>query len=157
VAATQKLNFGKATSYLERWLANTTKPAYDQSRQEAAIFYAICSNNQAVIDQEKIDKTLLKRPRLKWKRGCGLYGARPKESFYLILLAISQQEGNYQRLADLLSFWSSNPQPRRIIGRSSHGVYLNLAAQEKERKRRRVNITRVHPLRSSDGHKASGS
>jgi len=53
------------------------------------------------------------------EKGLRHWSPRPKESFYLILLAISQQEGNYQRLADLLEFWSSNPQPRRIIGRSS--------------------------------------
>ena len=142
VPATQKQHFAKATSYLERWMANTTKPVYDQSRQEAAIFYANLLYNQAVIDQDKIDKALLKKAETEVEKGLRM-SPRPKESFYLILLAISQQEGNYPRLADLLEFLVKQSPAKKDYWSQLAGVYLNLAAQEKNEAKAREYNTRA--------------
>ena len=142
VMAVQKQNFAKATSYLERWLTNTTKPIYDQSRQEAAVFYANLLYNQAVIDQEKIDMSLIQKAEVEVEKGLRM-SARPKEAFYLILLAISQQKGNYPRLAELLEYLVKQSPAKKDYWAQLAGVYLNLAAQEKDEKVARDYNTRA--------------
>lgn len=142
VAAVQKQNFAKATSYLERWLSTTTKPDSDQSRQEAAVFYANLLYNQAVIDQDKIDMNLIKKAEVEVEKGLRMT-ARPKEAFYLILLAISQQQGNYTRLADLLEFLVKQSPAKKDYWSQLAGVYLNLAAQDKDEKAAREYNTRA--------------
>lgn len=134
VAAVQKQDFAKATSYLERWMGSTTKPNYDQSRQEAQIFYANLLYNQAVIDPEKIDPNLLKKAEVEVEKGLRM-SPRPKDSFYLILLAISQQQGNYIRLAELLELMVKQTPQKKDYWSQLAGVYGNLAAQEKDERK----------------------
>ncbi len=143
VRAAQKEGFAKATSYLERWIANSKKPPGDQSRQEAAVFYANLLYNQAVIDPDKIDMNLLHKSEVEVEKGLRMT-PRPKENLYLILLAISQQQGNYNRLADLLEFLVKQTPTKKDYWGQLEGVYLNLAAQEKdERKAREYNIRAI--------------
>jgi hypothetical protein len=142
VPGVQKTNFAKATSYLERWLANTKKPESDQARQEAAIFYANLLYNQAVIDQDNINMDLIKKAEVEVEKGLRM-SARPKEAFYLILLAISQQQGNYPRLADLLELLVKKTPAKKDYWSQLAGVYLNLAAQEKDEKKAREYNTRA--------------
>lgn len=146
VPAVQKQNFGKANSYLERWLANTTRPLSDPSRQEAAIFYANLLYNQAVIDPENIDKEYLAKAEIEVEKGLRM-NARPKETFYVILLAIAQQQGNYTRLAEILELLVKQSPQKKDYWSQLAGVYGNLAALEKdEQKIREYNIRSIHAI-----------
>jgi hypothetical protein len=133
VPATQKQYFAKAASYLERWMRDTTKPAFDPSRQEAALFYGNLLYNEAVVsgDPDQVDKDLLKRAEVEINKGL-LISPRPKDSFYLILLAIAQQENNYQRLADLLELLVKQYPAKKDYWPQLASVYLNLANSEKD-------------------------
>lgn len=132
--AVQKENFAKATTYISRWLANTNKPVTDQSRQEAQIIYANLLYNQAVIDPEKVDMTFIRKAEAEVQKGLRMT-PHPKESFYVILLAISQQEGNYPQLADFLELLvKQNPQKKDYWSQLA-GVYGNLASLEKDEKK----------------------
>lgn len=142
VPAAQKQGFAKATSYLERWIANSKKPPSDQSRQEAAVFYANLLYNQAVINPDKIDMNLLHKAEVEVEKGLRM-SPRPKENLYLILLAISQQQGNYSRLADLLEFLVKQSPTKKDYWGQLEGVYLNLAAQEKDERKAREYNTRA--------------
>lgn len=131
--AIQKQYFSKAASYLERWMRDATKPAFDPSRQDAALFYGNLLYNEAVINPEHIDQQLLKRAEAEIQKGL-LISPRPKDSFYLILLAIAQQENNYPRLAELLEFLVKQYPAKKDYWPQLAGVYLNLANSEKDPK-----------------------
>jgi hypothetical protein len=146
VAAVQKAHFAKANAYLERWLANTTKPLSDPSRQDAAIFYSNLLYNQAVIDPEKVDMEFLRKAEAEVEKGLRM-STNPKETFYIILLAISQQQGNYTRLADILELMVKQYPQKKDYWAQLAGVYGNLAALEKnERKVREYNIRSIHAI-----------
>ena len=146
VPAVQKQNFAKANSYLERWLANTTRPETDPTRQEAAIFYANLLYNQAVIDPDNINKEFLNKAEVEVEKGLRM-SARPKETFYVILLAIAQQKGDYHRLAELLELLVKQSPQKKDYWAQLAGVYGNLAALEKdEDKIREYNIRSINAI-----------
>lgn len=136
-------DFNKATAYLERWMANTKKPPSDSSRQEAEIFYSSLLYNRAVINPAKIDFPLLHKAEAEIQKGLRM-SPHPKEAFYQMLLAISQQENNYQRLSRLLEMLVVQYPQKKDYWSELENVYLNLAAQEKnEQKSREYSIRAI--------------
>ncbi len=128
-AAVQKESFAKAQSYLQRWFANNTKPDYDPAIQEAAIFHASLLYNQAALDQENIDKELLKKAEAEVERGLRLT-PRPKDTLYILLLAINQTLNNYEKLADVLELLVKQYPAKKDYWGQLAGVYLTLANQQ---------------------------
>ena len=146
VPAVQKQNFAKSTAYLERWFAENTKPSSDPAIQEASIFYANLLYNQAVIDPDNVDKEYLRKAEAEVERGLRLT-TRPKETFYIILLAISQQQGNYARLAEILELLVKQYPQKKDYWSQLAGVYGNLAALEtNEKKVREYNIRSIYAI-----------
>jgi hypothetical protein len=127
--AAQKQSFAKAQSYLERWFANNTKPDYDPAIQEAAIFHASLLYNQAASDQENVDKELLKRAEAEVHRGLRLT-TRPKDTLYILLLAINQTLNNYEKLAEILELLVKQYPAKKDYWSQLAGVYLTLANQQ---------------------------
>ena len=142
VEATQKQNFAKASAYLERWFANNKKPPYDTATQDAVLFLASLLYNQAVIDQENIDQKLLKRAEEEVERGLRLT-TKPKDTLYVLQLAINQQLNNYERLAEILELLVKQYPAKKDYWSQLSGVYLNLAAQTKDEKLAREYNTRA--------------
>jgi predicted Zn-dependent protease len=140
--ATQKQNFAKAVGYLDRWMANTDKPERDPSRQEAQLFYSNVLYNQAVIDPENINKELLNKAEVEVEKGLRM-SAHPKDTFYLILLAITQQKGDMPRLAELLELLVTISPAKKDYWSQLGGIYLNLAAQEKDESKAKEYNTRA--------------
>lgn len=141
--AVQKQNFAKSIAYLQRWMRDTTKPPYDQSRQDAILFYANVLYNQAVSgNPDHPDPELMKQAEAEIQKGLRL-NVRPKESFYLILLAISQQQGNYERLADILELLVKQYPAKKDYWSQLAGVYVNLATLEKDENKAREYNTRA--------------
>jgi len=141
--AVQKANFAKTVAYLQRWMRDSTKPPYDQSRQDATLFYANVLYNQAVSgDPEHPDPELLKQSEAEIEKGLRLT-THPKENFYLILLAISQQQQNYERLADILELLVKQHPAKKDYWPQLAGVYSNLAVQEKNPEKAKEYNTRA--------------
>lgn len=128
--AQQKQYFAKAISYLERWLADSQKPPLDPARAEASMFFANVLYQQAVIDPEKVDMALVKRAGEQIELALRS-SIRPKESSYLILLAVAQQEGNWVRLGEILELLVKQYPGKKDYWSQLVGVYGTLAAQEK--------------------------
>lgn len=142
-AALQQQYFGRAVSYLERWLKNTDKPDRDPTRQEAQLFFANVLYNQAVLNPDNINQNLLNRAEAEVEKGLRMT-PRPKDTFYLILLAIAQQKGDMVRLAELLELLVKMSPAKKDYWSQLGGVYLNLAAaQEKDPKQAKEFNTRA--------------
>lgn len=140
--ALQQQNFAKATQLLKRWIANTPKPPTDPARQEAEIFYCSLLYNQAVINSERIDQKKVREAGEEIERGLRMI-ARPKETLYLLLLAVTQQEGNYAKLGDLLELLVKQYPSKKDYWAQLAGVYLTLAGAEKDERRARELNTRA--------------
>lgn len=142
VPAVQKQQFAKATTYIERWIANTTKPPQDPTRQEAAVFYALVLYNQGVQDPAHIDMSLIDRAEVEVKKGLRM-SAHPKDTFYLLLLSIAQQKNDYPKLAEILEYLVKLTPAKKDYWSQLAGVYLNLAQNEKNEQKARDFNTRA--------------
>jgi len=141
--AAQRQAFDKAIGYLDRWMKNTDKPDRDQSRQEAQLFYANVLYNLAVLDPDHVNQDLLKRAETEAEKGLRM-APKPRDTLYLILLAIAQQQNDYVRLAELLELLVEQTPAKKDYWSQLGGVYLTLAGQEKdERKAREYNIRAI--------------
>lgn len=142
VPAVQKQHFAKAVDYLKRWMANTERPDRDPTRQEAQLFYANVLYNQAVIDANNIDMELLSQSEAEVQKALQM-SARPKDTLYLILLAITQQKGDMVRLAELLELLVKMTPAKQDYWAQLAGVYLNLANDEKDPRQAKEYNTRA--------------
>lgn len=140
--AVQQKYFAKAGELLQRWMRDTTKPPFDPSRQDATLFYGNLLYNEAVIDQEHINHDLLKKAQVEIEHGLRI-SPHPKDSYYLILLAIAQQLGDYPRLGDLLELLVTQYPAKKDYWPQLEGVYLNLASLEKNEARAKEWNTRA--------------
>ncbi len=134
VVEAQKQAFAKASTYLQRWFVDNKKPDYDPAMQEAAIFHASLLYNQAVIDPENIDKELIKKAEDEIQRGLRLT-TRPKDTLYILLLAINQQLNNYERLSEILELLVKQYPAKKDYWAQLAGVYLTLANQQNQDQR----------------------
>lgn len=131
--AFQKASFSKAIQYLERWLATTKKGPRDTQRQDAFVLYASLLYNQAVIDEKNINFDLLKKAEAEAQKGLRL-SVRPNERFYILLLAIGQQQNDYASLADILELLVKQYPNKKDYWSQLAGVYVTLASEEQEKK-----------------------
>ena len=129
--ALQAQYFEKATAYVERWLANTKKPANDPALQETLIFYAQVLYTRGSIDPNHIDMDLMHKAQAQVDNGL-LHAIQPKEGLYLLKLAILQQEGNYAPAAQTLELLVKRDPKKKDYWPQLAGVYLNLAASSKD-------------------------
>jgi len=142
VPALQKQNFAKSIAYWRRWIANTDKPDRDPQRQEAQLYYANVLYNEAAINPEKVDTDLLHQAQEAVEQGLRM-SPHPKDTFYVILLAITQQENNYPKLAEILELLVKMSPGKKDYWSQLAGIYLNLAASEKNEKRAKEYNTRA--------------
>jgi len=145
----QRNYYAKATALLERWLAHTKKPPTDAARQDAAVFYASLLYNQATLNPDKVDRDFLRRAETAVEQGLRMV-SRPKEGLYQLYLAISQQENNYPRLAQLLELLVKQHPQKKDYWSELSNVYLNLAGEaEKNRhneEAREYNIRAINAI-----------
>lgn len=138
----QKQHFAKSIAFLERWLKGTDKPDRDPTRQDAQVFFANVLYNLASLDPDNIDQDLLKKAEQEVQKGLRMT-TKPKETLYLILLAIAQQQNDYPRLAELLELLLAKSPSKKDFWPQLAGVYLALAAQEKDEVKAREHYTRA--------------
>jgi tetratricopeptide (TPR) repeat protein len=92
----QRAKYAKAYSTLRRWLDLTPKPNADAQYFAASILY-----NQATNNPKEVDKALMQQALAEANKGL-LLSLKPKQEFYMLLMTIHQQLGEYGRSAEYL-------------------------------------------------------
>ncbi len=121
VPAVQHQYVDKAAGYFKKWLAATPKPSSD-----IELFYASILYNQAAVDPKNINTTLLKQAQLEVEKAISST-VHPKEGFYVLLLAILQQENDMVRSAETLEIMVKEYPQKKDYWPSLWATYLNMA------------------------------
>ena len=137
-ATVQKNYFNKSSAYIKRWLQTTPK-----KNQEASLFYASILYNQAVVNPDKVDFDLIKRVQTEVQEGL-LTSLKPKEGFYVLLLASLQQIGDLAGSAEILEQMVKVKPDNRTYWLQLLATYLNLGGgTEKDEQKSRESFARA--------------
>jgi hypothetical protein len=136
--AAQKAYLTKALQSMKRWLQTTPK-----KNPDASLFYASILYNQAVSSGEKVDLNLIKEARHEIDEGL-LSSLKPKDSFYVLLLATIQQEGDTPKAAEILEMLVKQKPENKQYWQQLWATYLNIATAtgEKDEAKIRENYAR---------------
>lgn len=138
VPAKQQQDFNKSAAYIKRWLQTAPK-----KNQEAALFYASILYNQAVVNPEKVDLELVKKAKAEVQEGL-LSAIKPKEGFYVLLLAALQQQGDVAGSAEVLEQMVRMKPDNKTYWLQLMASYLNMGgSNEKDETKTRENIARA--------------
>jgi hypothetical protein len=129
--AQQQALVNRALSYLRRYLQNAKKPT-----PETQMFYAQLLYQQAAADPNHVNQDLLKQARDVVEKAM-LTQLNPKEGFYMLYLAILQQQNETERAADMLELIVKKFPGKKDYWPALLGSYLNLASNEKNPERQR--------------------
>ena len=140
--ALQQQYLSKSTDYAKRWLDHTDKPPSDQQRQEVMLFYVNVLYNRAVLNPAAADLKLMKQCEAEIEK-CLQTINHPKETFYVLLLAALQQEGNYARSAEILELLVKQYPAKKDYWSQLVPIYLNLAFDKDEEKGRDNNVRAI--------------
>ncbi len=142
VPAVQRQYIDKSAAFFRKWLAATPKPPADIS-----MFYASILYNQAVVDPKKVDTALLKQARTEVEKGIA-NSIHPKEGFYVLLLAILQQENDAVHSAELLELLVKQFPQKKDYWPSLWATYLNMANEASIGEKKDENKVRENYIRS---------
>ncbi|MGH9772645.1 MAG: tetratricopeptide repeat protein, partial [Candidatus Acidiferrales bacterium] len=124
--AVQRRDVNASAQYLKAYLAHTPKPEADTQMLYAQILYY-----RATSDEGHIDQAALKEARQIVEEGLKT-AVHPRESFYLLLLTIMQQQNDNTHAAQVMEVvLRSNPN-RKDIWPTLFSTYYNLASTSKE-------------------------
>lgn len=135
--AVQQRGVVRASAYLKRHLQNSPKPTI-----ETQMFYAQMLYQQAVVNPNQVDQALLKQSREVIENSM-LSQIEPREGFYMLLLAILQQENDITRSAELLELIVKKYPEKKDYWPLLTSMYLNLASSESEEHARRQHYVRA--------------
>jgi tetratricopeptide (TPR) repeat protein len=138
VPAKQQQDFNKSASYIKRWLQTAPK-----KNQEGALFYASILYNQAVVNPEKVDMELIKKSKAEVQEGL-LTAIKPKDGFYILLLAALQQQGDVAASAEILELMVRMKPDNKTYWQQLMASYLNMGGgNEKDETKTRENVARA--------------
>lgn len=140
--ALQQQYLNKSTDYAKRWLDHDTNSGQDPKRQEVMLFYVNVLYNRAVLNPATVDLKLMKECEAAIE-ACLLTINHPKETFYVLLLAAYQQEGNFARSAEVLEQLVRKYPAKKDYWSQLVPIYLNLAFDKDEQKSRENNIRAI--------------
>lgn len=123
----QRSNFEKASASIRRWLKNNTKPNPDAQLFAASILY-----NQATLNPEQVDQKLVAQAKSEAEKGL-LMSIKPKDTFYVLILAALQQQGNMKDAAELLELLVKQSPTNRQYWQQLAGAYLALGGDLAEK------------------------
>jgi tetratricopeptide (TPR) repeat protein len=135
--AVQQRAVAQASAYLKRHLTNSPKPTL-----ATQMFYAQLLYQQAVANQNQVNTDLLRQAREVIEQSMQST-LQPAEGFYMLLLAILQQENDVERSADLLELLVKKFPQKRDYWPLLMSTYLNLASNENDDLRRREHYVRA--------------
>ena len=138
VTSVQQQYFNKSSAYIKRWLQTSPK-----KNQEAALFYASILYNQAVVNPDKVDMALVRAAKQEVQEGL-LTALKPKEGFYVLLLAALQQEGDVAGSAEILEQMVKQKPDNKTYWLQLMATYLNMGgSNEKDEAKTRENFARA--------------
>ncbi len=143
--ALQQQYLNKSTDYAKRWLDKDTNSGQDPKRQEVMLFYVNVLYNRAVLNPTTVDLKLMKECEAAIE-ACLLTINHPKETFYVLLLAAYQQEGNFARSAEVLEQLVKKYPAKKDYWSQLVPIYLNLAFDKDEQKSRENNIRAIFTI-----------
>lgn len=129
--AEQQKQVTRSAAYLKRHLDNSPKPSL-----ETQMFYAQLLYQQAVADPNNPNKDLLRQAREVIEKSM-MSTLQPKEGFYLLLMAILQQENAMVRSAEILELFLKKFPQKKDYWQPLMATYLNLASTENDEMRKR--------------------
>ena len=140
--ALQQQYVSKATDFAKRWLAHNEKTGQDPQRQDVMLFYVNMLYNRAVLNPAAIDLKLIKECELAIQ-DCLLNINRPKETFYVLLLAAYQQEGNFARAAEIFELLVKQYPTKKDYWTQLVPIYLNLGFDKDPERGREFNVRAI--------------
>lgn len=140
--ALQQQYLSKSTDYAKRWLDHDDHSGQDPKRQEVMLFYVTLLYNRAVINPAMVDLKLMKFCEAEIENSL-LSINHPKETFYVLLLAAYQQEGNFARSAEVLEQLVKQYPAKKDYWAQLVPIYLNLAFDKNEERGRQFNIRAI--------------
>ncbi len=140
--ALQQQYLSRSTDYAKRWLDHNDKTGQDPQRQEVMLFYANVLYNRAVLIPTAIDLKLMKEVEAEIQHSLVSIN-HPKETFYILLLAAYQQEGNFARAAEILELLAKQYPAKKEYWQQLVPIYLNLAFDKDETKGREFNVRAI--------------
>ena len=124
--AAQQRQINRALAYLKRHLDNAKKPSIETQALYAQLLY-----QQAVADSAHINKDLLNQALTVVDKAM-LSTLQPKEPFYMLKLAILQQQNEIQKSGEILELIVKKFPGKKDYWPLLMATYLNLASQEKD-------------------------
>lgn len=115
----------QAASYLKSYLQKTPKPDSDVEMLYAQILFY-----QATADSAHVNQPLLAEARSVVEKGM-LGAIHPKEGYYLLLLAILQQQNDYIHSAEVMELLLKQFPQKKDVWPMLFGTYVNLAGSVK--------------------------
>lgn len=112
--------YAKAYTFVRRWLdqSNIANPDYQQ-------FAASILLQQAQLNPDKVDMGLVKQAQIETEKGLRM-SVKPKEVFYVLLLATLQQQGDYKRSAEVLELLVKQVPNNKTYWQQLAATYLQL-------------------------------
>lgn len=111
----------KAYDTIKVYLASTDKP-----KVEAVSYAATMMYTQATLDGDNPDKKLLAESKELAEKGL-LLSAKPRESFYVLVLAALQQEGKNKEAGEILELLVTLNPTSKQFWQQLQATYLNIA------------------------------
>lgn len=138
----QAVMINKAANYLKQYLQGAAKP-----EPEVQMLYAQILYFQATSDEKHINQEALKEARAIIERGM-LTSIRPKESFYLLLLAVLQQQNDTAKSAEVMEVLLKQYPNKKDVWPMLFATYVNLAGGSKQdsRQQREYYIRAINTL-----------
>jgi hypothetical protein len=146
--AQQQQQITRAGQYLKRYLDKAGQPGALHSKTETQVysdmqlFYAQVLAYQATLDSKNVNRDLLEQAR-KIVEQAMHSSIHPKESAYVLLLSILQQEEDYKTAADVLELTLKLFPNKKDLWPSLMSTYNTLANETKDEKERQMYFVRA--------------
>ena len=124
VPAVQQKYINQAAGYFRRYLADAKSPTPD-----IEFFYASLLFNQAMLDSTKVDQNLLKQAHVAMDKTMQAT-VHPKENYYVLLMAILQQENDLVRSAEVIEQILAQFPTKKDFWPSLWSTYLAMANEK---------------------------
>lgn len=115
----------QAGGYLKSYLAKNPKP-----ESEMQMLYANILFSEATVDESRVNEQKLREARTLIEKGM-LNEIRPKEGFYMLMLAVLQQQNDYIHSAEYMELLLQQYPNKKDIWSALFGTYVNLANNAK--------------------------
>ena len=129
-AAEQREYFFKAMSHMERWDQLSSKPSADALQFYGSLAYNIAQSYGESAANKEAKAKYVKQAQVLANRGVQSV-IRPKESFYMLLVACAQELGDYAQMSEYLELLVTQYPANSTYWQQLVGTYVNLAAAEK--------------------------